>query len=142
MKRSGGTRYMYLSALITVAAALTACTPKTSPEQHTRHYVYASDDGFDPNFYTKKADTTRMMIPFFQQFREMGVKDKAAGVSAETAQQRIKEFHSEEFLQSLRSTTTFAGRKYTNGDMPSPEKMKLLADTISAVYLDGYEGRQ
>ncbi|EPD8568095.1 Exc2 family lipoprotein [Escherichia coli] len=103
MKRSGGTRYMYLSALITVAAALTACTPKTSLEQHTRHYVYASDDGFDPNFYTKKADTTRMMIPFFQQFREMGVKDKAAGVSAETAQQRIKEFHSEEFLQSLRT---------------------------------------
>ncbi|HIB7485341.1 TPA: Exc2 family lipoprotein [Escherichia coli] len=142
MKRSGGTRYMYLSALITVAAALTACTPKTSLEPHTRHYVYASDDGFDPNFYTKKADTTRMMIPFFQQFREMGVKDKAAGVSAETAQQRIKEFHSEEFLQSLRTTTTFAGRKYTNSDMPSPEKMKLLADTISAVYLDGYEGRQ
>lgn len=142
MKRSGGTRYMYLSALITVAAALTACTPKTSLEQHTRHYVYASDDGFDPNFYTKKADTPRMMIPFFQQFREMGVKDKAAGISAETAQQRIKEFHSEEFLQSLRTTTTFAGRKYTNSDMPSPEKMKLLADTISAVYLDGYEGRQ
>ncbi|EHA7799679.1 Exc2 family lipoprotein, partial [Escherichia coli] len=50
MKRSGGTRYMYLSALITVSAALTACTPKTSLEQHTRHYVYASDDGFDPNF--------------------------------------------------------------------------------------------
>ncbi|WP_169758795.1 Exc2 family lipoprotein, partial [Escherichia coli] len=50
MKRSGGTRYMYLSALITVAAALTACTPKTNLEQHTRHYVYASDDGFDPNF--------------------------------------------------------------------------------------------
>ena len=65
MKRSGGTRYMYLSALITVAAALTACTPKTSLEQHTRHYVYASDDGFDPNFSTQKADTTRMMVPFF-----------------------------------------------------------------------------
>ena len=128
--------------LITVAAALTACTPKGSVEQYTRHYVYASDDRSDPNFYTNKADTTRMMIPFFQQFREMGEKDKAAGVSAETAQQRIKEFHSEKFLQSLRSTTTFAGRKYTNSDMPSPEKMKLLADTISAVYLDGYEGRQ
>ncbi|MGA1957704.1 Exc2 family lipoprotein, partial [Klebsiella pneumoniae complex sp. WS2972] len=73
---------------------------------------------------------------------EMGVKDKAAGVSAEKAQQRIKEFHSEEFLQSLRTTTNFAGRKYTNSDTPSPEKMKLLADTISAIYLDGYEGRQ
>ncbi|EOO2051126.1 Exc2 family lipoprotein, partial [Escherichia coli] len=23
-----------------------------------------------------------------------------------------------------------------------PKKMKLMADTISAVYLDGYEGRQ
>ncbi|ENC0308260.1 Exc2 family lipoprotein, partial [Escherichia coli] len=65
-----------------------------------------------------------------------------AGVSAETAQQRVKEFHSEKFFHSLRSTTAFAGRKYTNSDMPSPKKMRLMADTISAVYLDGYEGRQ
>lgn len=139
--RSATTRLL-LIPLITATIALTGCTPKSSLERHTRHYVYASDDGFDPNFYTKKADTTRMMIPFFQQFREMGEKDKAAGVSAETAQQRIKEFHSEAFLQSLRTTTIFAGRKYTNNDMPSPEKLKLLADTISAVYLDGYKGIQ
>ncbi|MCV5525185.1 Exc2 family lipoprotein, partial [Escherichia coli] len=46
------------------------------------------------------------------------------------------------FFRSLQSTTTFAGRKYTNSDMPSLKKMKLMADTISAVYLDGYEGRQ
>ncbi len=39
-----------------------------------------------------------MMLPFFQQFRDMGMKDKAAGVSAETAQQRVKEFHSEKFF--------------------------------------------
>ncbi|NCB87803.1 MAG: entry exclusion protein 2, partial [Gammaproteobacteria bacterium] len=25
---------------------------------------------------------------------------------------------------------------------PSPEKLRLLADTISTVYLDGYEGRK
>ncbi|EPR7647355.1 Exc2 family lipoprotein, partial [Escherichia coli] len=25
---------------------------------------------------------------------------------------------------------------------PSPKKMKLMADTISAVYLDGYEGKE
>ena len=139
--RSAAVRLL-LIPLITATIALTGCTPKTSLERHTRHYVYASDDGFDPNFHTEKADTIRMMHPFFQQFRDMGMKDKAAGVSAETAQQRVKEFHSEKFFHSLRSTTTFAGRKYTNGDMPSPEKMKLLADTISAVYLDGYEGRQ
>ncbi|OOL08958.1 hypothetical protein BXQ27_34065, partial [Klebsiella aerogenes] len=48
-------------------------------EQHTRHYVYASDDGFDPNFSTQKADTTRMMVPFFRQFWDMGAKDKATG---------------------------------------------------------------
>ncbi len=47
MRRSGST--LYLIALMTAATvALTACTPKGSVEQHTRHYVYASDDGFDP----------------------------------------------------------------------------------------------
>ncbi len=62
MRRSGGT--LYLIALLTAATVLTACTPKGSVEQHTRHYVYASDDGFDPNFSTQKADTTRMMVLF------------------------------------------------------------------------------
>lgn len=119
--RSAAARLL-LIPLITATIALTGCTPKTSLERHTRHYVYASDDGFDPNFHTQKADTIRMMLPFFQQFRDMGMKDKAAGVSAETAQQRVKEFHSEKFFHSLRSTTTFAGRKYTNSDMPSPKK--------------------
>lgn len=83
-----------------------------------------------------------MMLPFFQQFRDMGVKDKAAGVSAETAQQRTKRIPLRKIFTHSRSTTTFAGRKYTNSDMPSPKKMKLMADTISAVYLDEYEGRQ
>lgn len=63
MSRSGST--LYLIALLTAATVLTACTPKGSLEQHTRHYVYASDDGFDPNFSTQKADTTRMMVLFF-----------------------------------------------------------------------------
>ena len=121
MKRSGGTRYLYLISLITVAAALTACTPKGSVEQYTRHYVYASDDRSDPNFYTNKADTTRMMIPFFQQFRRWGERQSSRSISRNGTATH-KEFHSEKFLQSLRSTTTFAGRKYTNSDMPSPEK--------------------
>lgn len=95
--RSAAARLL-LIPLITATIALTGCTPKTSLERHTRHYVYASDDGFDPNFYTQKADTIRMMLPFFQQFRDMGMKDKAAGVSAETAQQRVKQFHSEKFF--------------------------------------------
>ncbi len=63
MRRTGNK--LCLIAMITATVALTACTPKGSVEQHTRHYVYASDDGFDPNFSTQKADTTRMMVPFF-----------------------------------------------------------------------------
>lgn len=62
--RSAAARLL-LIPLITATIALTGCTPKTSLERHTRHYVYASDDGFDPNFYTQKADTIRMMVPFF-----------------------------------------------------------------------------
>ncbi len=56
MRRTGNK--LCLIAMITATVALTACTPKGSVEQHTRHYVYASDDGFDPNFSTQKADTT------------------------------------------------------------------------------------
>lgn len=52
MRRSGSK--LCLIAMITATATLTACAPKGSVEQHTRHYVYASDDGFDPNFSTQK----------------------------------------------------------------------------------------
>lgn len=130
-----------LITLITAIITLTACTPKGSVEQHTRHYVYASDDGFDPNFSTQKADTTRMMVPFFRQFWDMGAKDKATGKSRSDVQKRIQQFNSQEFLNSLRGTTKFAGTDYRSKDL-TPKKSKLLADTISALYLDGYEGRQ
>lgn len=138
--RSAAVRLL-LIPLITATIALTGCTPKTSLERHTRHYVYASDDGFDPNFYTQKADTIRMMVPFFRQFWDMGAKDKATGKSRSDVQQRIQQFHSQEFLNSLRGTTQFAGTDYRSKDL-TPKKSRLLADTISAVYLDGYEGRQ
>lgn len=139
MRRSGSK--LCLIAMIIATATLTACAPKGSVEQHTRHYVYASDDGFDPNFSTQKADTTRMMVPFFRQFWDMGAKDKATGKSRSDVQQRIQQFHSQEFLNSLQGTTQFAGTDYRSKDL-TPKKSRLLADTISAVYLDGYEGRQ
>ena len=138
--RSAAVRLL-LIPLITATIALTGCTPKTSLERHTRHYVYASDDGFDPNFYTQKADTIRMMVPFFRQFWDMGAKDKATGKSRSDVQQRIQQFHSQEFLNSLRGTTQFAGTDYRSKDL-TPKTSRLLAETISAVYLDGYEGRQ
>ncbi len=128
----------------TLAAMLmtTACTPKTSAERHARQYVYAADDGFNPNFYVKKADSIRMMVPFFRQFQEMGAKDRAAGVSREEALQRVSQFRSEEFLKSIRSEEKFAGRTYTDSSTPSPKELKVMGDAISATYMDGYEGRK
>lgn len=121
---------------------LTACTPKTSAERHARQYVYAADDGFDPNFYVKKADSIRMMTPFFRQFQDMGAKDRAAGLSREEAQQRVIQFRSEEFLTSIQGTTTFAGRTYTDSSAPSLKALKAMGEAISAAYMDGYEGRK
>ena len=60
--------------------ALTACTPKTGVEQHTRHYVYASDDGFDPTF-PPKADCNTNDGAFFSAVLGYGAKDKATGKS-------------------------------------------------------------
>ena len=82
MRRTGNK--LCLIAMITATVALTACTPKGSVEQHTRHYVYASDDGFDPNFSTQKPDTSRRQVRWrrlcgFRQFWDMGAKDKATG---------------------------------------------------------------
>ncbi|EHV81421.1 entry exclusion protein 2 [Escherichia coli DEC7C] len=48
-----------------------------------------------PTFSTQKADTTRMMVPFFRQFWDMGAKDKATGKSRSDVQQRIQQFHSQ-----------------------------------------------
>ncbi|HGG5185648.1 TPA: Exc2 family lipoprotein [Salmonella enterica] len=100
-----------LCAVLTIALMTTACVPQTSAERHARQYVYAADDGFDPNFRVKKADSIQMMVPFFRQFQNMGIKDRASGVSVEDAQQRINAFRSEAFLKSIQGKTTFAGRQ-------------------------------
>lgn len=118
-----------------------ACVPKTSIERHARQYVYAADDGFDPNFYVNKADSARMMVPFFLQFREMGQKDRAAGVLQTATQKKAAAFRSEEFLTSIRGKTTFAGRADDDSRPPTPKKLKALGDAIAETYLDGYRGR-
>lgn len=135
-----------LSALILCAALsggllLTSCTPKTSVERHARQYVYAADDGFDPNFRTKKADSARLMVPFLRQFRDAGVKDRAEGLPREEAMKQADEFRSEAFLKSIQSRERFAGRTYEDSSTPSGKELKSLGDAIAETYLDGYEGR-
>ncbi|WP_321029155.1 Exc2 family lipoprotein [Serratia marcescens] len=38
----------------------------------TRNTTYAADDGFDPNFFTRKHESVKLSIPFFKQFWEQG----------------------------------------------------------------------
>lgn len=120
---------------------LTACTPKTSVERHARQYVYAADDGFDPNFRTKKADSARLMVPFLQQFRDTGVKNRVEGLSRDEALKRAEQFRSEAFLKSIQSRERFAGRTYENSDAVSAKELKALGGAIAETYLDGYQGR-
>lgn len=134
-----------LCLALSATLLLTACTPETSAERHARQYVYAADDGFDPNFRIQKADSTRMMVPFFRQFRDMGVKDRVAGLSREDALKRAAQFRDREFLASvqsgIQSQEKFAGRVYNDSSTPSAEVLKALGEAIAGTYLDGYDGR-
>ncbi|EBO9513635.1 Exc2 family lipoprotein [Salmonella enterica] len=138
MKRSSA---ILLCVTLSGSLLLTACTPKTSVERHARQYVYAADDGFDPNFRTKKADSARLMVPFLQQFRDTGVKDRVEGLSRDEALKRAEQFRSEEFLRSIQSRERFAGRTYEDSSTPSAKGLKTLGDAIADTYLDGYQGR-
>lgn len=135
-KKSG----VLLCVVLSATLVTTACTPNTSVERHAQQYVHAADDGFNPNFYVNKADSTRLMVPFFRQFHEMGIKDRAAGVSREEMQLRLSQFRSEDFLKSIQSKETFAGRTYDDSSIPSPKVLEAMGDAISATYMDGYDG--
>lgn len=135
MSRSGST--LYLIALLTAATVLTACTPKGSMEQHTRHYVYASDDGFDPNFSTQKADTTRMMVLFFGSSGIWELKIKRQENHGVMCNNAFSSFTARIFKLTP-GHNSICGYRLPQ-QRPYPKKSRLLADTISAVYLDGYE---
>lgn len=138
MKRSSA---ILLCVTLSGSLLLTACTPKTSVERHAREYVYAADDSFDPNFRTKKADSAMLMVPFLQQFRDTGVKDRAEGLPRDEALKKTGQFRSEEFLKSIQSRERFAGRTYENSSAASAKELKALGNAIAGTYLDGYEGR-
>lgn len=129
--------------LLSSCLILTACSqPKTSAERHARQYINAVTDNFDPHFYTNKTDSTRMMVPFFIYFYEVGTEDRITGVSRQQALLQVKAFRSEEFLKSIKSEETFAGKTYTNSNQKSKKQLKAMGDAIAETYMDGYEGRK
>jgi len=132
--------FTLLVTVLAVTLAITGCAPKTSPERHARQYIKATSDDLNPNFVVKKTDSIRMMVPFFEQFYEVGAKDKAAGISPDEALQRANYFQSEEFLQSIKSQETFAGKTYTSSGLKSAQEQKSMGEAISGAYMDGYHG--
>ncbi|EPK9181680.1 MULTISPECIES: Exc2 family lipoprotein [Enterobacterales] len=129
------------AVLLTCLFTLAGCnTPTTSAERHAKHFIYAADDGFDPNFVTRKHDTMKLSVPFFKQFWLQGKQDREKGISKEEADKRVIYFSSDEFINSIKKRSIFAGKAY-NVEMPSQKWRKAMSDAVSGAYMDGYEGR-
>ncbi|MGN2500752.1 Exc2 family lipoprotein [Serratia nevei] len=129
------------AVLITSLFTLAGCnTPSTSAERHAKHFTYASDDGFDPNFNMRKHETVKLSIPFFKQFWLEGKNDREKGISKEDANKRVIYFSSDEFFNSFKNYSVFAGKEY-NAEKTSPKWRKAMSDAASGAYRDGYEGR-
>lgn len=128
-------------ALLTSLLTLAGCnTPTTSAERHAKHFTYAADDGFDPNFVTRKHESVKLSIPFFKQFWEQGQKDREKGITREEANKRIQYFYSDDFFNSFKNYSVFAGKDY-NSEKSSPKWRKTMSEETSGAYMDGYEGR-
>lgn len=132
-----------IAALLLPCLCLAGCAPSgTSAERHARHFAYAAGDNFDPSFVINKAESGRMMIPFFEQFWQMGRKDRADGLSRAQADERVKYLNSDEFIDSLKGETHFAGKRYKSDDGRALKWRKVMREAATGSYQDGYNGVQ
>lgn len=134
-------RLTQLTGLILALGLLTACshTP-SSAERHAKRFVYNADDNFSPNYQTNKQESVRLAVPYFAQFYNEGKKDKAAGLTPAQAQERANYLRSDAFIESLNTSSTFAGKSYQATH--SAKWNQLMKEEASGAYLDGYEGRE
>lgn len=129
-----------LSSAAVVALLLIGCTtPTTSAERHAREFVSQVADDFDPNFRTHVYNSVKSSTPFFQQFYDIGKKDKAAGMGHSEKEQRVNYFNSDAFFNTLSPTSTYAGQSY--GVEKNATFRAAMTQAITRTYLDGYEGR-
>lgn len=127
---------------------ITAChSQKMAYEKISEHYVYqkASYES-DPNFQTNIHASTKLAIPFFKQFYDLGIEDKKNNVTNQDYQKRIAYFSSNEFINSLDEREQFISEKVhvetkRGVDKPETEK-KIMADSIIEAYKAGYDNIQ
>ena len=55
-----------------------------------KHYVYQTRDDFDPQFRTDVNGSIKNAVPMFEQFYQLGKKDRAAGVARSEAQKKAR----------------------------------------------------
>lgn len=130
------------AALVTSLLIVVGCTSSmTSAERNAKKFTYATNDDFDPNFSTNISQSIKLSTPFFKNFWQQGKQDREKGFSKEEANKRVMYFSSDEFFDSFKNRSIFAGKSYDAG-APSIKARKAMSEAVSGAYLDGYEGRE
>ena len=75
----------------------------------------------------------------FEQFYQLGKKDRAAGVVRSEAQKKADYLASPEFQQNMEHKTIFINRTYSSAD--NPKRRQVFSQEAVGAYWDGYEGR-
>ena len=122
---------------------LSACSgPQTSVSQHARHMAYQlAGLHFDPNTQPLTTDNARRMEKFLSQFYDLGKQDRAAGLTAAQAQQRVASFTQDQDgpFNPVTQKSAFINHEY-EADQPE-KRSKLLLEGAIATYWDGYHGK-
>ncbi|TDB59714.1 Exc2 family lipoprotein [Photorhabdus khanii] len=125
---------------------LSACSVNLPPyEREARHYVYRSNDDFDPNFKTHVNNSIKLLTPFFEQFYREGVKNRMDNISSQEFEQRISYFNSDNFIQEIDMSETFISPKVhiekIDNSQISDKKIKALIKGVINSYEAGYYGK-
>ncbi len=129
------------AALVTSLLIVVGCTSSmTSAERNAKKFTYATNDDFDPNFSTNISQSIKLSEPFFKHFWEQGKQDREKGISRDEANKRVIYYSSNEFFNSFKNRSIFAGKSYNAGTL-SIKGRKAMSEAVSGAYLDGYEGR-
>lgn len=139
--------YLKCFMVLCLIGSLSACSSgQSSYEKIARHYVYqkAREDS-DPVFSTHINNSVQMMIPFFKQFYDTGVNDRAGNITPQQYEQRIAYFSSDKFISSIGATTQFISpkvyEKTTKESQNSKRLQQALTDNVIAAYKAGYDGK-
>ncbi|HBM2815664.1 TPA: Exc2 family lipoprotein [Enterobacter hormaechei subsp. xiangfangensis] len=123
-----------------VALVATGCAPKTSPEQHAKHYAFHADESSNPTFKVDRNGVYQMNLEKFKQVYAHGKDDRAAGTPRDVALLRAKLVYDAAYNANMKSDyLNHKGQEVI--EESSKNDSRVFAEEISAAYLDGYDGK-